>query len=254
METLMAVLVALCFLAAPVLAVIFMVQWIRKKPKKKIGISALCCMAGVIVFSLISGSIRLAGMTPEERMAYELALEQQDAERQAEQVAEKAAREAAHLAEEQEKAEKAAATQTEKDRLAADAAQAEREAAQAAAEEERIAQENAERAEQERLAVTFDEIYWAYKENILRADEQYKNNRYRITATINGMENGGLLNITGGATLTMEIRVGNTIVFFYATFEKEQEEALKQVSVGDTITFDGECLSAGTWIDCEIVE
>lgn len=102
-------------------------------------------------------------------------------------------------------------------------------------------------------SVTFDEIYKAYKENELRADDSYKYNRYRITAKVNGMSTGGLLNMTGGATLTMEIRVDSTIVFFYAEFEKEQEEALKTINVGDTITFDGECLSAGSWVDCELV-
>ena len=101
--------------------------------------------------------------------------------------------------------------------------------------------------------VDFDEIYHAYKENELRADDTYKNNRYRITAKVNGMSTSGLFNLTGGATLTMERRVGNTIVFFYAEFEKEQEEALKQINRGDTITFEGECLSAGSWIECEIV-
>ena len=101
--------------------------------------------------------------------------------------------------------------------------------------------------------VGFDEIYHAYKENELRADDVYKNNRYRITAKINGMSTGGLFNLTGGATLTMEKKVGNTIVFFYAEFEKEQEENLKQINVGDTITFEGKCLSAGSWTDCEII-
>lgn len=101
--------------------------------------------------------------------------------------------------------------------------------------------------------VGFDEIYRAYKENELRADDTYKNNRYRITAKINGMSTGGLFNLTGGATLTMEKRVGKTIVFFYAEFEKEQEDNLKQVNVGDTITFEGECLSSGSWVDCEII-
>lgn len=101
--------------------------------------------------------------------------------------------------------------------------------------------------------VEFDEIYRAYKENELRADETYQYNRYRITAKINGMATGGLLNLTGGATLTMEKKVGNTIVFFYAEFEKEQEENLKQINVGDTITFEGKCLSAGSWTDCEII-
>lgn len=100
---------------------------------------------------------------------------------------------------------------------------------------------------------TFDEIYHAYKENELVADDLYKNNWYSVTAKINGMTNDGLFNLTGGATLTMEKQVGNTIVFFYAEFEKEQEENLKTVKVGDTITFIGECLSAGTWVDCELV-
>ena len=102
--------------------------------------------------------------------------------------------------------------------------------------------------------VTFEEIYKAYKSNKLVAEDQYKNNRYRITATINGMETGGLLNLTGGATLTMETKVGNTIVFFTAEFEQDQEEALKKVVVKDTIVFEGTCLSAGSWTDCIIVE
>lgn len=103
------------------------------------------------------------------------------------------------------------------------------------------------------LTITFDEIYYAYEENELRADDAYKNNRYRITAKISGMKTDGLFNLTGGATLTMETRIDSTIVFFTAEFERGQEEALKAVNVGDTITFEGECLSAGTWVDCEIV-
>lgn len=102
--------------------------------------------------------------------------------------------------------------------------------------------------------VTYDEIYCAYKENELRADDTYKNNRYQITAKVNGISTGGLFNLTGGATLTMEKQVGDTIVFFYAEFENEQEEALKTINVGDTITFEGECLSAGSWIECELLE
>lgn len=102
--------------------------------------------------------------------------------------------------------------------------------------------------------VTFDEIYSEYKNNELRADEKYKNNRYTITATVNGMSTGGLLNLSGGATLTMETKVDNTIVFFYASFEKEQEEALKSINVGDEITFEGECLSAGSWVNCELID
>ena len=104
------------------------------------------------------------------------------------------------------------------------------------------------------LNVSFEEIYTAYKDNELLADDLYKDNRYQITAKINGMETGGLMNMTGGATLTMEVQVDDTIVFFLAEFEKEQEEALKEVSVGDTIVFEGTCLNAGSWKDCELVD
>lgn len=102
-------------------------------------------------------------------------------------------------------------------------------------------------------SVSFEEIYYEYKSNELRAKEKYYGNRYRITATINGMSTTGLLNMTGGATLTMEAKIDNTIVVFYAEFEKDQEDVLKNVNVGDTITFDGTCLSAGSWTDCELI-
>lgn len=115
---------------------------------------------------------------------------------------------------------------------------------------------NAEKSESSTAysSATFEEIYYEYKSNELRADEKYKNNRYTITANINGIKTGGLLNWSGGATLTMETKIDNTIVFFYAEFEKDQEEALKEVNVGDEITFEGECLSAGTWVECELID
>lgn len=100
---------------------------------------------------------------------------------------------------------------------------------------------------------TFDEIYYAYKENELVADDLYQHNRYRVTAKINSMTNDGLFNMTGGAMLTLETKVDNNIVFFYAEFEKEQEDNLKTVKVGDTITFEGKCSSAGYWSECELV-
>ena len=100
---------------------------------------------------------------------------------------------------------------------------------------------------------SYDEIYKAYKANELVADDLYKYNRYQITAEVVGIESDGLFNVTGGATLTMQIQVDKTVVFFLAEFEKEQEEDLKKIIVGDTIVFEGTCLSAGSWIDCIIV-
>lgn len=113
--------------------------------------------------------------------------------------------------------------------------------------------EQAPAKEEQYTPASFEEIYQAYKENKLVADDLYKGRRYEVTATVNGMETGGLMNMTGGATLTMEKKIGNTIVVFLAEFERDQEETLKNIKVGDEITFEGTCYSAGSWSDCELV-
>ena len=113
--------------------------------------------------------------------------------------------------------------------------------------------EQAPDKEDQYTLASFEEIYKAYKDNELVADDLYKGRRYEVTATINGMETGGLMNMTGGAALTMEKKIGNTIVVFLAEFERDQEEALKNIKVGDEITFEGTCYSAGSWSDCELI-
>ena len=100
-------------------------------------------------------------------------------------------------------------------------------------------------------SVSYADIYREFKRNELVAKDFYDGNRYQITAKVTGMSTSGLLNLTGGATLTMETRVDNIIVYFTAEFEREQEENLKTISVGDTITFIGTCYGA-TFSDCEL--
>lgn len=103
-------------------------------------------------------------------------------------------------------------------------------------------------------SVAYEEIYNAYESNELVADELYKGNRYRITATVHRINTDGIFNMTGGATINMKVEVGDKVVSIIGEFEKDQEEALKLIVVGDTITFEGECGSAKAWIECEIVE
>lgn len=102
--------------------------------------------------------------------------------------------------------------------------------------------------------VTFDEIYKAYKSNELMADDLYSGNRYRITATVKEIEGDGIFNLTGGATLSMTVEVGDDVVPVLAEFEKDQEAALKKVVVGDTVVFDGTCVSERAWMECKIVD
>ena len=100
-------------------------------------------------------------------------------------------------------------------------------------------------------SASFEEIYNEYELNEVRADEKYKGNRYTVTAKVNGINNGGgLLNFDDDINLTMEKKVGNTIVFFYASFDKSQKDSLMNINVGDEITFEGTCYSAGSWDDC----
>lgn len=100
-------------------------------------------------------------------------------------------------------------------------------------------------------SVTFSDIFKEFKRNELAAKELYNGNKYKINAKINGISTSGLRNLSGGATLTMEIKVDNTIVFFLAEFEKEEEDTLKRLSVGDTITFIGTCYG-GNFKDCKL--
>lgn len=242
MDTVLGLLSILCVIAAVVLFILFIVRWIRKKRKLWFGLSSLFCLIGAVILAVVGSQLWLHNMTPEERAAYEQRLEQEAEERR---LAEEAA------ASQQAKAESEAAESQRLKEESEAAASSARVASEKAASE--AAESAAHLEEEKRLSVTFDEIYYAYKQNELRADDIYKNNRYRITAKINGMTTGGILNLTGGATLTMETRVDNIIVFFYAEFERDQEEALKTVNVGDTITFDGTCISAGNWEDCELI-
>lgn len=108
-------------------------------------------------------------------------------------------------------------------------------------------------AEEEVSTISFSELYRAYKENEIVADETYKGNRYRVTGEIVGISNDGLLNMGGGATLTVNVELDEVIVVLIATFEKGQIESLKSVKVGDTITFAGKCLSYGSWSECELI-
>ena len=96
----------------------------------------------------------------------------------------------------------------------------------------------------------FDEYYRTYSKNELKAEKKYSGKEYLVTAKINGLESGGLMNLTGGATLTMERQVDNTVVFFTAEFESDEEKYLVDLSEGDTILFGGTLY--GNFSDCKL--
>lgn len=84
----MSILCVLCIVAIPILLIIFLIRWIMKKKKKRIGLSTLFCFIGIIITALIGSQANLYSMSPEERATYYEKLEQEKEQREAEKAAE----------------------------------------------------------------------------------------------------------------------------------------------------------------------
>ena len=97
----------------------------------------------------------------------------------------------------------------------------------------------------------FDAVYKEYKSNEVRAEETYGDKRYRVTGTVNGLTDSGLGNLFGSTTVTLVRQVGNTTVYFFASFPKDQKDAIMKINTGDEITFVGE-YSKMSFYSCEL--
>ena len=75
LSDIMFVLVLLCVIAIPVLLITFVILWVTKRRKMWVGLSAWFCFLGIIIFALLGGLFNYVGMTPEERLAQEVATE-----------------------------------------------------------------------------------------------------------------------------------------------------------------------------------
>lgn len=106
-------------------------------------------------------------------------------------------------------------------------------------------------SEQAVTAIDFNAVYKEYKSNEVRAEETYGNKRYRVTGTVNGLTDSGLANLFGGTTVTLVRQVGNTTVYFFASFSKDQKDAIMEINTGDEITFVGE-YSKMSFYSCEL--
>lgn len=106
-------------------------------------------------------------------------------------------------------------------------------------------------SEQAVTAIDFNAVYKEYKSNEVRAEETYGNKRYRVTGTVNGLTDSGLANLFGGTTVTLVRQVGNTTVYFFASFSKDQKDAIMKINTGDEITFVGE-YSKMSFYSCEL--
>lgn len=99
--------------------------------------------------------------------------------------------------------------------------------------------------------IDFDTVYKEYKANEVRAEETYGKKRYRVVGNVNALTDDGLMNLMGGVTVTLTRKVGNTTVFFFASFPKDQKEKIIQINAGDDITIVGEMRNLN-FFSCEI--
>lgn len=97
---------------------------------------------------------------------------------------------------------------------------------------------------------TFSEIRAAYRDNEIAADDEYKGNRYELTATFDGATDGGIGNLGGTITVTAKIMDGGTACYIYCKFPDSSRDKIAALSKGDSFTFRGTCVDWGNWKDC----
>lgn len=176
-----------------------------------------------------------------------------EAERQKQAESEAAASKDAESKRLKEEAENKAASDSKKaedERNAAIRAESEKQSASSKS-SSKPKKSSSSASEQAVTAIDFNAVYKEYKSNEVRAEETYGDKRYRVTGTVNGLTDSGLANLFGGTTVTLVRQVGNTTVYFFASFSKDQKDAIMKINTGDEITFVGE-YSKMSFYSCEL--
>ena len=96
----------------------------------------------------------------------------------------------------------------------------------------------------------FKEIYSAYKENSMRAEEMYEGNEYTITCTPYSIKRSN-----GKVSISASVFYNSTECYILCIFdEKNQKDLLENVDAGDRITFKGTCSNWANWKNCRIIK
>ncbi|HIT73422.1 MAG TPA: hypothetical protein IAD10_07165, partial [Candidatus Fimicola cottocaccae] len=120
-------------------------------------------------------------------------------------------------------------------------------------------QEKEKQAEQQKRldAVNIiDEIYNAYDNNELKADELYKGKEYLILGKFDGASDDGLFNnLLKEVSVSIIVEHPNRNYILSCSFDKELwRDKILTLNKGDEIFIKGECYSWGVWSNCSIEE
>lgn len=115
--------------------------------------------------------------------------------------------------------------------------------------------ESAEKTVSERTIekASYKDVYTAYQENTVNAEDLYKGKWFKITAEINQINND-MAPLSDDIVITCQKKIDSTLVFFYARFPQTYREDIKKLKAGDKITFIGKCKNADNWTDCDLVQ
>lgn len=211
--TVFGVLVILCIFAAIVLSVLFLIRLITKKPKMWIGLSALFCVAGIIIFTIIGSVVWVANMTPEEREAYYEEQRLESEQREAERLAEEQARDAENATTEKKTPSPAIATPTP-------------------------APTPTQIESAEDYKASCEEVSWT---DLARYPDKYVGQRIKVTGQVSQIIDGSWLSDGGYRVYEdYDFSVGDTWLKKEWYIAMDPENASPRILEDDVITFYGE--------------
>ena len=274
-----AILVILCIFAIPVLGIVFLIRWGLKKPKKKLGIALVCAVGGIIFFSLLGTATDPATWCDHE---YTLVSEipatcTEDGERiehcdlcgrdNIEKLVATGHTMVEVLRDEpNEGANGQVVTRCSvcgyehvelldalppSDVSKVSVPPSNTQPASSVAKPSSMTPESESVPEQyiptqDETNTQFHEIYMAYKENELSADDSYKGSRYILYGTFQSATEDGILNkLNGTITVNIEIKFDDVWYILICTFDKSHRDDIATLKKGDLVCFEGECYSAG---------
>lgn len=105
------------------------------------------------------------------------------------------------------------------------------------------------------IEITANELYTAYEENEVAAEEKYDSKKVKITGVVSDINSSGFLTSTN---VLLSVKSKSWFGCVQCNFNSDNEEAVAKLSKGSTVTIIGTCDSLSTFNvmirNCKIVD
>ncbi len=221
-------LASLC--ASIVLAVIFIVNIFRKKPKKKFFLSAIACFVAFIVLAIAGAQVDYNNMTPEEREEYDSRVAAESESREAAEAAEEESKKAEEESKKQAKKEEESRKQAQKD--------AEKTTEKKVETTQKDLQKIAEDYKKSCAEVSYNDVE--------RNPNKYDGTKIKITGKVVQVSEGVLFDSNTYLVSVTCDEYGFWDDNVYISYEPPENES--RVLEDDIVTFYGECTGVTTYV------